>query len=267
LKTGFTVQGLTTAATLWVSAAVGMGAAANFWFGSLITTIFVLFVLEVVKRLEYLYWTRKNTHYIKVENIPESSISKIISLLTENHVLIRKIIRTARDTERNLSTIVFQVQLPKSLTSSPLLMVNIVRGVEGVAQADVVLVDEQCVNEWMSEVSDHIYETDATANFELLYETSKRGGGLIKDATINGVSRSADSVWSSKFVEDSKGIAQRHSQHDDHGHTGPKTSSHHLRCRLFHKRHKFEIEDQSTEPETKDKSKKKRSKSKPHCIV
>jgi putative Mg2+ transporter-C (MgtC) family protein len=46
------VVGLTTAANLWIAAAVGLAVAAGFYFGAVVTTALVLFVLAGLKRAE-----------------------------------------------------------------------------------------------------------------------------------------------------------------------------------------------------------------------
>ena len=43
---GFTIRGLTTAASLWVAAAIGMAAGAGFWAGAVITTVAALVSLR-----------------------------------------------------------------------------------------------------------------------------------------------------------------------------------------------------------------------------
>ena len=45
IRQGLSVRGLTTAATLWVVAAIGMATGAGFYTGAVITTILVLFSL------------------------------------------------------------------------------------------------------------------------------------------------------------------------------------------------------------------------------
>ncbi len=45
IRQGFSIKGLTTAATLWISAAVGLAAGAGFYSGAVIATALVLFAL------------------------------------------------------------------------------------------------------------------------------------------------------------------------------------------------------------------------------
>jgi putative Mg2+ transporter-C (MgtC) family protein len=53
LKDGFSIRGLTTAASLWVVAAIGMAAGAGYWSAALIATALVLFFLWPVRIVAY----------------------------------------------------------------------------------------------------------------------------------------------------------------------------------------------------------------------
>ena len=52
MKHGATVRGLTTAATLWVVAGIGMAAGAGYYLGALVTTLVVLLALIFLKVVE-----------------------------------------------------------------------------------------------------------------------------------------------------------------------------------------------------------------------
>jgi len=56
-KLGVNVKGLTTAATIWVVAAIGLSIGAGVYVGALLGTLFILFVLIVLNRLEKKYFT------------------------------------------------------------------------------------------------------------------------------------------------------------------------------------------------------------------
>jgi putative Mg2+ transporter-C (MgtC) family protein len=53
IRQGFSVRGLTTAATLWVVAAIGLAAGAGYYSGALITTAIVLLALWPLRILAY----------------------------------------------------------------------------------------------------------------------------------------------------------------------------------------------------------------------
>lgn len=52
LKQGANVQGLTTAASIWATAAVGMSVGTGAWFLALLATLFIWFVLAVIDRVK-----------------------------------------------------------------------------------------------------------------------------------------------------------------------------------------------------------------------
>jgi putative Mg2+ transporter-C (MgtC) family protein len=52
LKEGANVQGLTTAASMWVTAAVGMAVATGAWFLAICAALVVWFVLSIVQRIK-----------------------------------------------------------------------------------------------------------------------------------------------------------------------------------------------------------------------
>ncbi len=51
-RTGASVQGLTTAASLWTVAAIGMGAGIGYYAGALLATVIVISVLSFMKEIE-----------------------------------------------------------------------------------------------------------------------------------------------------------------------------------------------------------------------
>lgn len=70
LKKGFSVKGLTTAATLWVTAAVGMGFGAGEYLISTLVTLIVLFVVIFFKPLDFLIGKKKWKLLIEAEQRP-----------------------------------------------------------------------------------------------------------------------------------------------------------------------------------------------------
>ncbi|OUM97321.1 MAG: magnesium transporter MgtC [Thermobacillus sp. ZCTH02-B1] len=64
LQTGRGVTGLTTAASIWVTAAIGLGVGAGFYFAAAVSTLLVLFVLWALNILEKKLFRRKSEHLI-----------------------------------------------------------------------------------------------------------------------------------------------------------------------------------------------------------
>ena len=57
IRQGVNIRGLTTAAALWVTAAIGMAAAVGFWLGAIFTTLATVTALYGFKRLEARFLT------------------------------------------------------------------------------------------------------------------------------------------------------------------------------------------------------------------
>ena len=66
------VKGLTTAASIWVSAGIGLGVGCGFYFASFIVTIFSLVTLLFLKRIETNIETKINKNVISI-TIPSRS--------------------------------------------------------------------------------------------------------------------------------------------------------------------------------------------------
>lgn len=64
LHTGRSVTGLTTAASIWVTAAIGLGVGAGFYFAAAISTLFVLIVLWALNKVEKKLFRRKSERLI-----------------------------------------------------------------------------------------------------------------------------------------------------------------------------------------------------------
>jgi len=54
------VKGLTSAATIWLTAALGMVAGCGFWQLSFLATVMTLFILSVAKKLERIVFHRED---------------------------------------------------------------------------------------------------------------------------------------------------------------------------------------------------------------
>ena len=94
LRHGFNIYGLTTAATLWVSTAIGMACGAGMFGLAVISTILSIFVLVLVRLFEknVLVTSTKNTKQLKV-NITclNEQSNYIYDYIIENYSQIREI--------------------------------------------------------------------------------------------------------------------------------------------------------------------------------
>lgn len=66
LRHGYTVTGLTTAATLWVVAAIGLAIGAGFYYGAIIVTVLVFMSLTLFSRIDTAIIKKKGLLRLKV---------------------------------------------------------------------------------------------------------------------------------------------------------------------------------------------------------
>lgn len=60
IRQGFNIKGLTTAATIWVSAAIGLAIGSGFYFPAALTLFLVLVTLVIMERFEAHFFPAKN---------------------------------------------------------------------------------------------------------------------------------------------------------------------------------------------------------------
>ncbi len=72
LRIGVSIKGLTTAASLWTTAAIGLACGGGFYTAAGVTTVFVLFSLFLLGKMEKLYlFTKPRRHlFIEAEEVP-----------------------------------------------------------------------------------------------------------------------------------------------------------------------------------------------------
>ena len=87
LKEGFTVVGLTTAACLWISAAIGMTCGAGLYGMAVSTTLLALFSLVLLRSLEKFY--RKDIYrYLELKFPNDVDIARVVAVVKGNAVTI-----------------------------------------------------------------------------------------------------------------------------------------------------------------------------------
>lgn len=83
LKDGLTVRGLTTAASIWMTAAIGILAGGGFYFATIAGTLITLGTLSVFRRIELimpaLYYSRLEIRFLRHEALPEDDLRALIA--------------------------------------------------------------------------------------------------------------------------------------------------------------------------------------------
>lgn len=92
LKDGNTIKGLTTAASLWAVACIGLALGAGFLVGGVITTIIVLIALRLFSRVEILIPNQSNSVRLQfhLDNTP-GQIGKVTEALGKQNISIVQI--------------------------------------------------------------------------------------------------------------------------------------------------------------------------------
>jgi len=130
LREGATVRGLTTAASLWVIAAVGLAVGAGLYPAALATAAISLITLVLLARLEPLLMrTRYDTLRVVIADRP-GQIGKVGTVLGGMEVNIKDI-RVREYADDRLELTLF-VRLPMGLAKGELL--DRLRGIEGVSE-------------------------------------------------------------------------------------------------------------------------------------
>lgn len=110
IRQGLSVRGLTTAAGLWVVAAIGMAVGAGFYAAALITTALVLVGLGPFRWLEgSLGRYRRSGRALEVDLRPEQPISNVLSVLEARRSRVGKV---ELDDEEDRRQIRVELDLP-----------------------------------------------------------------------------------------------------------------------------------------------------------
>ncbi|RAP74959.1 MgtC/SapB family protein [Paenibacillus montanisoli] len=93
LRTGFTVSGLTTAASLWVVAAIGLTVGAGFYYGAAVLTLLVVVSLFFLNKFEKKFSRAKRKQDVILKITKDSaSLNKVVTELHHFGVRISKIV-------------------------------------------------------------------------------------------------------------------------------------------------------------------------------
>ncbi|HVF52173.1 MAG TPA: MgtC/SapB family protein [Actinomycetota bacterium] len=134
LREGMNIRGLTTAAALWVTAAIGVAVALGYWVGATTTVVAVLLALFGLKRVErfLLPRLRRGMHRFTITMAPDLHLASLAEAVESHggHVHALKIV-TVESGERLL---VGYVKLPAGAASE--LVAEAISEVPGVTEME-----------------------------------------------------------------------------------------------------------------------------------
>lgn len=114
IREGATVKGLTTAATLWAIACIGLAVGAGFYIISLVAFFCILITLLFFAKIEKYYALRKNLQYISIVAMNRSGqLGKIGEILGSMDIVIKNIEMDTPDDEKIIFH--FTLQVPSSV--------------------------------------------------------------------------------------------------------------------------------------------------------
>lgn len=120
IKEGLSIRGLTTAASLWVVACMGIAIGLGFYYGALIATFFILVILIFFSKFEYLFniKTIKSVLILKSVNA-EGQIDVIGSKLNEFELIYSNV--SVESAEDNLIAIRINLTKSKDISTNKLM--------------------------------------------------------------------------------------------------------------------------------------------------
>jgi putative Mg2+ transporter-C (MgtC) family protein len=123
-RQGFTVRGLTTAASLWIVAAIGMAAGIGFWQGAVLGTVVAVVSLRPLEWLKERALPQRAGRYLVVELADGAPAGPVLDAVTQSSDLLA----LRRDGQR----LEIEVRIDKSRRSDAL---HDVAAIDGVKEA------------------------------------------------------------------------------------------------------------------------------------
>jgi putative Mg2+ transporter-C (MgtC) family protein len=120
IRQGLSVRGLTTAASLWVVAAIGIASGAGYYSAAVITTVVVLFSLWPLRIIAHRFFERIRPGELRleVELRPEESPSVLLGALEGKGVDVRGFeVEDARDRRRVVLDVRIADGRPEAITA------------------------------------------------------------------------------------------------------------------------------------------------------
>jgi putative Mg2+ transporter-C (MgtC) family protein len=119
IRQGFSIRGLTTAAGLWVAAAIGMAVGAGYWPAALIGTGVVLVGLGPLRMFEgrVLARRRREAGSLEIDLRPEQPLAPVLSVLEGRRARVRRIQLEEEEAGRELR---IEVRMPPGISGRDL---------------------------------------------------------------------------------------------------------------------------------------------------
>ncbi|WP_458121306.1 MgtC/SapB family protein [Paenibacillus sp. Z6-24] len=142
LFTGKAITGLTTAASLWVVAAIGLAIGAGFYFAAFVSTLLVLLNLWVLNIVEQRYIRRSKAHSITIEGISGVlTLDRVSKFLYAENITIKRITFIKERSGHTLSSETLLTELRMNVEIhheyNPMDMISRMQKIEGVTAVSI----------------------------------------------------------------------------------------------------------------------------------
>lgn len=132
LRNGNMIKGLTTAASVWVVAAIGLSVGAGFYTGALVCTLLVLISLFVLNKWEKHWMRNRRVHEVDIQIVDKpGSLGKIASVFGEHDVQIANLKMTPDESDSGAMHLYFSLKIKKQE--------QVIAALEEIASLDMVL--------------------------------------------------------------------------------------------------------------------------------
>ncbi|PTM54735.1 MgtC/SapB family protein [Desmospora activa] len=134
LRQGYTVSGLTTAASLWVVAGIGLAVGCGLHFEAALTTVIALISLELLNRAEGILFHRRRLKVVRIQAVDQPGLlGELATAMGQMEISIRQV-QVDEGGESEVE-IIFTLRFPPDKQIPE--MIEAVRGVSGVKSVHV----------------------------------------------------------------------------------------------------------------------------------
>ena len=124
---------MTTAASLWAVAAVGLAVGGGLYAAAIATTVLILLILAGIKPLEKVLFKSRRTRYVKIIIGGETTLMEVRSAINEARVNLKQIVIRDTDTEMEHEV---ELVLDKTNPKKLLPLAEALRNLKGVREVN-----------------------------------------------------------------------------------------------------------------------------------
>ncbi|MCX7810898.1 MAG: MgtC/SapB family protein [Leptospiraceae bacterium] len=115
MKYGFNIKGITTASTIWVVTAIGLGIGLSMYWESILLTLFSLVVLLYVNRLEHRFFKGDESKILLIDLKTTTVDDEDIRNVLNHYQLMNKTLEIEKIIPKNKTRFKFLIYIPRNL--------------------------------------------------------------------------------------------------------------------------------------------------------